>query len=81
MECPVCGMGQQMDYVGIEDGYGMYADLSCDLYVCPVCDHHDTGECVGDNLIDVGYECIMCGKPTVVHPGERCSKCKQVWNS
>jgi hypothetical protein len=34
-----------MEYVGIDDGYGHYGELCCDVYVCPACGYEDVGHC------------------------------------
>jgi len=42
--CPR-GCDAFLEYVGIDDGFGMYGELACELWECPACGELVTGDC------------------------------------
>lgn len=62
MQCPYCG--ENMEYLGVDDGGGDYGSAVCDQWECPGCGWCDETNCVEfDDSIDTddpdfqqGYE-------------------------
>lgn len=86
--CPR-GCDAFLEYVGIDDGFGMNGDMLCELWECPACGEQVIGEChsipdhdehPGIYPQEYSWECSMCGQDMPHSATGRCSRCEQVWN-
>ena len=46
--CPSCG-NAGMRYKGIDDGFGAYGNMICDVYECAVCGYEESDDCIEDD--------------------------------
>lgn len=52
MMCPR-GCDAFLEYVGIDDGFGMDGEMVCELWECPACGEQVVGDCFDSDVTNI----------------------------